>query len=52
MTKEEEITKLLEKLRTLDNEQVMYIVGATNAFYMTQQQIKDRKKNNVNNFIS
>lgn len=43
MNKEEEITRILERLNKLDNEQLMFIAGATNAFYLTQQQTKEQK---------
>ncbi|MFJ7662986.1 hypothetical protein ACIQXW_11335 [Lysinibacillus sp. NPDC097162] len=52
MAKEEEINKVLEKLRLLDDEQLMYIVGATNAFCLTQQQSNKNKINNVEKVVS
>ncbi|MDC6267754.1 hypothetical protein [Lysinibacillus fusiformis] len=52
MAKEEEITNVLEKLRMLDNDQLMFIVGATNAFYLTQQQAKEKKKDIVEKVVS
>lgn len=52
MAKEEEITNVLEKLRMLDNDQLMFIVGATNAFYLTQQQAKEQKKDIVEKVVS
>lgn len=42
MNKEEEITRIFERLNMLDDEQLMFIAGATNAFYMTQQQTKEK----------
>lgn len=50
MVREEQITKVLEKLRMLDDDQLMYVVGATNAFCLTQA--KEKKKNNVKKVIS
>lgn len=43
MTKETEIIKVIEKLRLLDDEQLMYIVGATNAFCLSQKKEKKKK---------
>lgn len=50
MINEKEIAKLIEKLRMLDDEQQMYIVGATNAFILSQR--KEKKKNKAIKDIS
>ena len=50
MVREEQITNVLEKLRMLDNDQLMYIVGATNAFCLTQA--KEKKEDNIKKVIS
>lgn len=44
---EEKINKLLKKLKKLDNEQLMFIAGATNAFYLTQQKDNALEKTKV-----
>lgn len=46
MNKKEEIAKISEKLKNLDNEQLMFVAGATNAFYLTQQQNNAQKEKN------